>query len=405
MKQILFFFCVFCFLLSCQGEEQATQSFASRSDSFSEEEKKALFPNELFLALVDKKGEDVLQAIIDENGEFLLDTNENGDTPLAIAIQFYNPEAALFIAKQLNPEHYLHQNHEGESYIYLASQKAYVDLIKFLANAFYDSKRDLFLDYEFSDLDGKTNEGERALHVAKNAVMAEALGHEYWRGPLEFPFRKFQYLENNQDQIFLHTAVRDRNADLLRWGVSQSCETKKEWEKRASYKKFFSGLWRGIQLYGKFFYLDWDDLINTQDEEGNTAVNFSAKNGFYEGIRILADCQWTDWLLKDSQGNIPLQNFLLKLDPLTPSHDPSALDMFDFLMERNTRLTFSDPSHHVNSMNYAGDSSLHIAAPMVNPYFYNQLKKYGDVEQRNSQDESPKEIFDLMELTRKQVDN
>ena len=43
----------------------------------------------------------------------------------------------------------------------MASQKAYMDLIKFLTNAFYDSKRDLFLDYEFSDLDRKTNEGER----------------------------------------------------------------------------------------------------------------------------------------------------------------------------------------------------------------------------------------------------
>ena len=70
MKQILFFFCIFCFLLSCQGEDQVVQRFASRTDSFSVEEKQALFPNDLFLALVDKKGEDVLQAIIDKTGNF-----------------------------------------------------------------------------------------------------------------------------------------------------------------------------------------------------------------------------------------------------------------------------------------------------------------------------------------------
>lgn len=398
MKLILFLFCIVCFLVSCQqGEEGSVQYLASQLDSFSEEEKKALFPNELFLALVDKKEEDILQAVIDQNGEFLLDVNENGDTPLGVAIKAYNPEGALFIARQMNPEQYLHHNHKGEGYLYLASQKAYVDLIKFLANAFYNSKN-LFSDYEFSDLDRKTEEGERALHVAKNAVVAEALAYEYYRGLWEFPLRKFQYLKNKKGQTFLHTAVRDRNGDLLRWGIAQSCETKREWEERAFYEKILPWLWRAAHSFG----LDWDYLINVQDEEENTAVNLSAKNGFHEGIRILADCQWTDWLLKDNQGNIPLQNFLLTLSRQTPSHDSSVVEIFDFLMERRTRLTIDDLSDYVNSINHEGNGALHIAADMADPYFYNQLKKYGDVEQLNNENESPREIF---ESKKRQIGN
>ena len=138
-------------------------------------------------------------------------------------------------------------------------------------------------------------------------------------GVLEFPFRKFQYLENDRGQTFLHTAVRDRNSDLLRWGVAQSCETKKEWEEKAFYEKFFSGLWRGIQSYGKPIGLDWDDLINTQDNEGNTAVNFSAKNGFYEGVRILADCQWTDWLFKRQPREYSPSKFFVVFGSFNPS--------------------------------------------------------------------------------------
>ena len=401
MKQILFFW-ILCLLFSCQRERESIQNFASLAESLSVEERQALLPNELFTAVVDQKGEKVLQDIIDKNGEFLLDTNEKGDSPLGVALHFENPEGALFLAKQLSPEHYPHQNNKGESYIYLSAQKGYVDVLKFLGKTFYESKWELFADYEFSDLDQKTNEGERALHVAKNAMTAEALKHEHWRGTLEFPFRKFQYLENNKGQTFLHTAVRDRNEDLLRWGISQSCHTKKEWEEKGFFKKMFFVPWIKFQSYGKYVELDLDNLINTQDEEGLTAVNLSTKNSFYEGIRLFADCQWTNWLFKDKKGNIPLQNFLLSLDRLKLSHDFSAREMLSFLIERKTRLTFAVLVDHLNSLNEEGDSSLHISARMADPFFYNQLKKYGDIEQLNHQNQSPREIF---KLTRKQIED
>ncbi len=394
MKQIIIiiFFCSW--LLSCADWQNVQESSSHRSDSFSPEQRQALFPNPLFVALVDKSKNQVLQEIIDQNGQYLFDVNANGDTALALAIKFYNLKGALFITKQLSPQHYLKTNHQGEGYIYLASQKGYVSLIKFLANGFFDNKQDFILsDYEFSDLDRVTHAGERAIHVAKNYITAEALKHEYWRGSFEYPFRKFQYLKNNKDQSILHTAVRDQNSDLLRWGLEQNCVKKEEWGHKEFYYKYPILFWRGVQRYGKPIGLDVDDLINTQDEEGMTAINFSAKNMFFDGIRILSSCQWTDYILPDNKGNTPLQNFLLTLDVSKSYHDEWIKEIFVLLMESQTRLTWLGIADHVNSINKQGESSLHISARLVDSFFYEQLKKYGDIEQVNHDGQTPKEIF------------
>lgn len=384
-------------LFACQGNKDSAVYLASRSDSLSAEQKKALLPNELFEVLFDQKDEQVLQSIIDQNGHYLFDLNDNGDTALAVAIKSYNLKGALFIVRQLSPEHYLHTNFQGEGYLYLASQKGYVELIKLLADRFHESRKELLSDsdYEFSDLDMKTNSGERALHVAKNYMVAEALQYEYERGFLEYPLRKFQFLQNNKDQSFLHTAVRDQNSDLLRWGLKQNCSQKDKWKDRAFYYRYPSYIWRGVQTYGKTVSLDWDNLINAQDKEGNTAVNFGAKTMFYEGIRILSDCQWTDWLLEDNGGNIPLQSFLLALDPLKPDQSKDTKDIFILIMESRTRFTLSGIPEHINSINNQGESSLHISARLADPFFYNSLKKYGDIDQENHHGQTPRQIFEL----------
>lgn len=400
MKQILTGYFLF-FLLACQENEDSNLHLASQSDSFSPEEKQALFPNELFIALVDKKNESDLQNIIDKNGHYLFEQNDEGDTALAVAIKFYNLEGALFIAKQLSPEHYLHQNHQGEGYIYLASQKGSVKLIKLLADRFYESDESWW-DYTTTDLDMKTNSGERALHVAKNYLVAEALKHEYWRGFGAVPWRMFQFLQNNEDQTFLHTAVRDQNSDLLRWGVEKNCVSKAEWGEKGFFGRGLSYAWRGIQSYGEDIDMDWDNIINTQDNEGNTAINFSAKNMFLEGNYILSSCQWIDWFLEDDEGNIPLQSFLLSLDSLKPKQNEDVRNAFFLIIESKSKLTVYSIQDHINFVNSIGESSLHIAARLADPFFYDSLKKQGgNVEQENHQKQSPKRIF---ELRRKQLE-
>ena len=398
----LFYFMIsgIIFLFSCQ--EQNTQ-LSSRSETMTAEERQALLPNELFVAVVDQKPKETLQEILSENGYYLFTSNSAGDTALGLAIQYQNPKGALFLAEQLSPEQYLHQNLKGEGYVYLSAQKAYVDLIQLLASRFYESKSSLLEDYEFSDLDMKTKSGERALHVAKNYLTADTLKFEYWRGALEFPYRKFQFLQNNQGQTFLHTAVRDQNSDLLRWGIRNNCLSNQEWEQQAIYKKFLNYTWRGIQYYASPIKLDWDNLINTKDNKQLTALNLSAKNLFLEGIKVLSSCQWVNYLLKDEEGNTALQNLLLGLDPLKLEQDEDIKLAFSLLMEGQTRLTWALKSDHINSVNKNGNSSLHISAELADPFFYNNLKKYGSEEQKNAEGKIAKEIFQAKRLLLEQV--
>ena len=384
------FFLILCLVLmsACQPETKSNfnQLSIQRSEILSLKEQRELMPNPLFRAVRDQSEEEVLKQIIDENGQYLLEENKKGgNTPLGFAIESNDLRRSLFLAKQMNPKQYQHQNKEGESYLYLASKKGLVELIQFLSNQFYEKQKEFLIDYEFTDLDLKTKKGERAIHVAKNSAVANALEVEYYRGILEIPLRQFQFLQNNKGQTFLHTAVRDQNSDLLRWGLEEACNVS---EGGLAY------LWEGLQNVAKIVSLDLDNLINTQDNEGLTALNLASKNNYLEGIHILSSCSWTDYLLKDKEGNIPLQNFLLSLDPLKAEHNKEVKDIFSRLMERHTLLSFNSRSKNINSINNKGENSLHIAARLNDSFFYNQLKIHGNSELKNNEGKSPRAIFE-----------
>ena len=392
-KQIIIF--AIAFLSACQNSSYRDLTLSSVLPI---DEKQSILPNELFIGIADRKSEQELEQILNKNGLYLFSTNEEGDTPLGVAIKFYNKEGALFLAKQMSPKHYLHQNLNGEGYLFLASQKGHVTLIKLLAKNFYESQSEFLTDYEFDDLDMKTNQGERALHVAQNSVVAEALETEYNKGFLEVPYREFQFLRNNDGQSFLHTAIRDRNSDLLRWGVNDNCHTLTEWQELSWYEKILPYFWEGYQRYAGyvgFVNLDWDNLINTTDNQELSPINLSAKNLFLEGIQILSTCQWTNYLLEDENENLPLQNFLLSLDPLVEKHDEELKSTFTLLTEKESRLTVAVKTDHINSTNKKGNSSLHISAKLADPFFYNYLKQYGNEEQKNTEGKTAREIFEL----------
>ena len=362
---------------------QNPNPYFSFLDNLSSEEEEALLPNELFKAIYNKKETEALQQIIDKNAEYLLETNSEGDTPLGFTIKINYLQEALFVLNQMDPDNYLHQNKEGESYLYLASQKGFVELVISLANLFYERQRGS-LDYEFSDLDLKTNKGERALHVAKNAAVAEILEAEYWKGFLEFPWRKFKFLQNNEGQTFLHTAVRDQNIDLLRWGLQESCNQS---------ESTLSFIWQGVQKLSNQLAMDFDYLINTRDNEGLTALGLAAKKAYLEGIEVLSSCPWSDYLIKDNEGNNVLQNFLLSLDPLKNNHSEEIKNIFLRLTEKHSLLSFNSLSKNINSRNNKEESSLHIAAHLNDPFFYNILKVHGSEELENNEGKTAREIF------------
>ena len=389
---------VLVFTIACQPNINKTTLFGKDSNTLdinfvnnnlSPEETEALLPNELFKAVDNQNDLNDLKQIIDANGEYLLESNSEGDTPLGFAIKKNNLSQALFLLNQMDPNSYLHQNNLGESYLYLASQKGFVDLIITLSNLFYERQRGSW-DYEFSDLDFQTKNGERALHVAKNSAVAEALWGEYYKGFLEFPKRKFQFLANNEGQTFLHTAVRDQNIDLLRWGYQQNCYQS---------ESLWNYAWQGIQNLSSKIYIDIDYLWNTKDNEGLTPLNMAAKNSYFEGIKLLSSCPWTHYLIKDNEGNTPLQNFLLSLDPLVEEHSQETKNIFLKLANRQSLLSVNSLSKNINLKNNKQENSLHIAARLNDSYFYNQLKIHGSTELENQEGQTAKEIFENHQRT------
>ena len=397
MRRFFYFLILLYLTAGCQNQ-LGDQLNILKSESLSPEERLALLPNALFLAVMDQAGEQKLREIIDANGEYLLETNDNGDTPLGLAIQFYQLDSALFLAKQLDPNYYQHQNNQGESYLYLASQKGFVDLIQFLSNQFFIRGLDSGVFYDFLQLDLKTKEGERALHVAKNSAVAETLKEKAGKGGLlGRPFRRFIFLQNNKGQTFLHTAVRDKNDDLLRWGLEQQCSSHKNLSGLGSVAVY---TWEGIQKFGKILWLDWDNLINTQDNKGLTALNFSANIQNLSALEILSSCPWNDYRLPDQEGNIPLQNFLLSLDPLKEKQDQKVKDQFLTLMQSEPLLSLSRGiAETIDLPNNQGDTSLHIAARLNDSFFYNELKKYGHIEIQNNEQKTAREIFNSKQKT------
>ena len=393
MKKI---FLVLLIGLLCACQNKHPISLTSTDDKLSfetlnnltPEETKTLLPNPLFKAIYIKESES-FQYIIDQNAVYLLETNSEGDTPLAFAIKRNDLNSSLFIVNQMDPDHYVHQNNEGESYLYLASQKGFVELIITLSNLFYERQKGS-LDYEFSHLDLKTKSGERALHVAKNSAVAEALSKEYYKGWGEYPLRKFQLLKNNEGQTFLHTAVKNQNIDLLRWGYQEGCsQSESTWN--------YARKW--VQRLLVHLHTDLGYFWNAKDNEGLTALNMATKNIYIEGIELLSSCSWTDYLITDNEGNTPLQNLLLSLDPLVEEHNQEIKNIFLRLADRQSLLSFNSFSKNINLRNNNQENSLHIAARLNDSFFYNKLQIHGNTETPNLEGKTAKEIFENHQRT------
>ena len=326
-------------MLASYGEEASLPLPAAgkQSASMPYSEERKIIKNELFRAVVDGEGAGALQKIIDAEGSYLLALNDYGDTPLGAAIKRRNPQAALYLLRQMTNDQLLHQNKKGEGYLYLAAERSYKGILDLLSDRFYQSKADWILsDYEFSDLDMETAEGEKALHAAGSSVIAGALEYQYYRGFLEAPFRKFQFHLNHRGQSFLHTAARGRRGDVLNWGAGKNCVSRREWQS-AFWSRPFIMAWEAVQSYGGG-WADFDNLINHQDKEGQTALHISAGGLFAGGIQALSQCVYTDYLLPDIEGNIPLLLFLRALDKSAPAQSRGIKDAFSLLLRGQNAL-------------------------------------------------------------------
>lgn len=386
-------------IVACGGPEQFQDQNKNRTQRMSAEERNLVAPNELFIAVLDGNMAEV-QSVLEKSPSLKASKNQStGNTPLGLALELGEFRIAEVIFENSTVEDFFITNHQGEGLIFQAARAGMVSIIEKASDRYFQSLG-VFNDYEFRRLDLENHLGQRALHVAKNSQVAEALKVQYYRGFLEFPFWEFTFKRDLQDKNFLHTAALDGRHDLLRWAAAHLCENN-EWEETGGWIKGTLGFLyhrtqRGIQTYIGGLGLDYDLKFNQKDSFGKAPLHYAAHSRNLETLRLISSCQWTDYTLKDSDGNTALQNFLLAIPEETPVLSESDLQSLNFLLSQQTlmkkwiRLLNED----LNSVNYAGESALHLAARLSDPRVYQMLSERGDVEKKNSLGLSAREIFE-----------
>ena len=379
--------------LNLNEDEKESPTFVSNLDP---KERAEIVTNPVFEAIVEGKSTEEMDKIISTLNISLLSVNQRGDTPLGTAIQLKLKEKAFFLLEKFSCPDLFHQNNKGESYVYLSAKQGYVELIQRIAGKCYENDFLDGSDYEFSDLDPETNTGEIAIHVALNSTVADALVYEYYRGAFEYLWWTL-HKRNHQEESFLHKAIKDGRTNTLEWAVRNYCD-KGEWEKSENgWKSIPASLWQhswnGIQA----FTWNFEQLIDYQDKDGNTAFHLVTQALDVPNIRLLSGCRWLDFLIENKEGNIAGQVFLLALDPKLKNHSQNIKNTFIFLVNQETYLKnwIINIFDTVDHQNKNGDSMFHISARLADPFFYNYLKKFANLNLKNNSGETPETIFNV----------
>lgn len=403
MKSLKYFllFVGTCLLVSCASEKE---DFAAPSTPTQDKvaeipaaDRSKVLPNELFVAVWNQSLEQVSAAIKTDRG-LLKGENADGNTALGLALSLGYRTITQRLLQETPASDLGHLNHKSESYFFLASRAGFQEAITWMADSYYSSLGFL-QNYEISDLDVPNSEGQTAIFVAANRQVVEALQAQYYRGLLEMPFWGFTMHTDLQNQTFLHTAARDGRVDVINWAADRICapgylEKDSYWLVGDVVKVLTTGM-RASQTFGPDQGSPLDLLFNRANNDGQTALHVAVSHRRWDSARALAHCRWLDFDWPDGQGDLPLQTFLKSLNPFLAIHDQETRDTFDFLTSQVTevrKLTWG-PVNRVNYVNNEGNTALHLAASLADPYFFNQLSRLGDIYSTNRAGETAENIF------------
>ena len=396
MQSIVFF--MFVFFLSCaktkvdtnRGDLEDTNPPVTVS-KWDPQERADTVVNSLFEAVVEDKGSEDINKILAQTTISIYSVNKKGDTVFGTAIQLKNLDTALFLLQKFTCEDLYHQNNKGESYVYLSAKHGYEELIHGIAKKCFENSL-WWPDYEFSDLDPQTEDGETAIHIALNGAVANALNEEYDRGTLEFSWFPFLWAKNNKGENFVHTAIRDNRLNTIEWAVASYCR-EGDWERSENrFKSWPSAIWHGVWNGLQAYTYNIDQIFNMQNKKGQTGLHASSLALNTKAIRILVNCRWLDFSIEDNKGHIALQTFLSALDPQVQSHSQEIKDTFVLMAHQRNYLT-THITRIVDHQNHKEDSSLHISARLADPFFYNYMLQYGDIYLKNKENQTPEDIF------------
>ena len=373
------------------------------------DERKKIITNTLFESVIDDKPNEEIDKILSFSEISIHSTNKKGDTALGTAIKFKRKSKLLNLIKKFQCQDFYHKNNIGESYVFLAAKYGYEEIIHYMGDKCYRDNIFNFIDYSFSDLDPETDGGQNAFHVALNGSIMEALDYEYKRGVFENNWFNF-YSTDEKEESFLHTAVKDDRINTVNWAIRKYCDpsdfekSKNSWLSIPTYT--ITHGWNIFQFYFHKFSKNFDQIINYQNLDGNTALHLAARSLNTKMIRLISRCRWTDLLMENNEGDIPLQVFLKNLNPFSRNYDLETKSTFVFLVNKEPYLQkqITHIEETVNYPNKTGDTASHISAQLADPYFYNYISKFADIYLENNYGDIPEEIFNSTQNNIKWID-
>ncbi|MCB0343371.1 MAG: hypothetical protein KDD59_14120, partial [Bdellovibrionales bacterium] len=226
-------------------ESQPHPADRNRFERMTPQEQQQVAPNPLFVSIYKGDLEEV-RVHADRSSTLLEQKNAvHGDTPLAVAIRLRERAIANEIILRMSVDSLRHKNDTGESYIYLASQQGFNDVIENLASK-YEQSLGTFDVFDFSELDQETDSLERALFVALNAETAKTLQHYWFLGATHFehPFNDFFHHRDLSLRTFLHRAAQENRFDVILWAADKTCGSN-SWQDPDSFflKRFAGHVW------------------------------------------------------------------------------------------------------------------------------------------------------------------
>ncbi len=377
-------------------EDLPTNSELSR---MTPEERQAKAPNNAFEGVFEKSPEAV-QRVLEDNPTMFLPKNQEGKTPLMIAIELRQEAIAMQIARELSIEDLKTSDNEGRGYISYAAEYGHLSLIELIAEKYKGSLR--FGLARFHNIDFLDNNDRNALFYAANASVAKLLKDYWMQWTLTWStswtfWSGFYSQKDNLDQNFFHTAASDNRHDLLKWATQELCG-----EHLFEGSEFLKGAPSVAGLVLDYLGgalqrapLIPDDLINSHNLEGNTPLHQAVRNGHVQASQVLMTCRFVNFRAQNNFDRNPLAELLVHIDRNQASVPRNYKRIFDSLIEQRNYISLARNflKNMINDEDVEGNTSLHYAARLKDPYFYNKLKDVGDVYRENDNDETPRGLF------------
>lgn len=374
----------------------------NRLERMSLEQRESLAPNELFQAIYEEDLSKV-QAVVEESPHLLESQNaEHGELPLATALRLRLKDIALFLTDASPLKLFSTPNQNHESIFFLASKYGMPDVITRIGVRHFENHT-IQLVYNVDALDFADSYGRKALHVAANRRVVEALHQEHQRGYLKIPYFGLFLHQDFESQNFLHAAARDGRSDVLLWGTENFCG--EEWKDSENVGVSIVGhltLWplRAFQSY-----FPWstpiDHPINHQDLHYKTPLHYAAEYQQLDSMLALGSCQWTDYDLADEDQNLAFHLYVKSLDPQQRTLSSKEKEALRLFIHRQTlmRKIFVSTDRYINAANKNGVTPMHLAAQLADPWAYNELRTFGgDIFKRNNEGLRPVDLFEQKQL-------